>query len=115
LLALVNTATVADAAKSVGMSERSAYRHMADPAFAARWQEMRSHRLAAALKELQDGAGEAVLCLRRNLTCGSPAAEIRAAAAILDFGMRATELLDLTARVEALEEMGELRYGKRGA
>jgi hypothetical protein len=47
--------------------------------------------------------GQAVETLGRNLACGRPTAENRAAVAILEQATRGVELLDLAARVEALE------------
>ena len=42
--------------------------------------------------------------LTRNLTCGTPSAEIAAAKAIIDQSLRAIELVDLAERVEQLEQ-----------
>lgn len=115
LLALANTPTVAEAARALEVSERTIFRYLATPEFAERWRQLRAERLNLALRALQDGAGEAVACLRRNLVCGVPSAEIRAAGAILEYGLRASELLDLQARVEALEALREVRYAGRSA
>jgi hypothetical protein len=50
---------------------------------------------------------EAVATLRKNLTCGKPSAENRAAATILEQATRGVELLDLCERVEQLEIRAE--------
>lgn len=115
LLALSNTPTVAEAARALEVSERTVFRYLATPEFAERWRQLRAERLNQALQALQDGAAEAVACLRRNLACGVPSVEIRAAGAILEYGLRASELLDLQARVEALEALREVRYAGRSA
>jgi hypothetical protein len=76
--------TVAEAAAAAGLSERSAYRRLADPLLRARVVELRAQMTSQAVGRLADAAADAVATLRRNLTCGSPAVEVRAAAAILD-------------------------------
>jgi hypothetical protein len=68
--------------------------------------------------QLQQATGEAVAALRRNLTCGTPAAEIAAAKAIIDQSVKGVELIDLAERVEALEQAahaGTDDEGKPGA
>jgi len=47
---------------------------------------------------------EALDALKRNLACGLPAIEVRAASALLDQSLRATELAGLEARLDALED-----------
>src|SRR5262249_22057205 len=50
------------------------------------------------------------------LTCGTPAAEARAAVSLLEFALRGVELTDLAAAVEAMKaEMEELKRGTPGA
>ncbi len=57
----------------------------------------------SALGSLQGASTEAVDCLRRNLSCGNPNAEVGAARTILDFTMRAKELIHLTEQLNDLE------------
>lgn len=59
----------------------------------------------AVVGRLQQAGGAAVDALVRNLTCGKPAAEIRAAVAVLDHAGRGLELGDLLERVEELEQL----------
>jgi hypothetical protein len=54
---------------------------------------------------LQRSAGKAVEALERNLDCGHPGGEIRAALGILDHAVKAVELIDLAERVEELEPL----------
>lgn len=105
LLALFNTPTVEAAATAAGVSQRTAWRWLSRPEFASRVQEMKRHRLQSALDELQSASLDAVRCLRRNLDCGVPSVEVRAAATILDLGLRATELLDLEERLATMEAL----------
>ena len=59
--------------------------------------------MEGAIGRLQQAATEAVTTLQRNLTCGTPAVEVRAATAILDQAIKAIELFDVVERVEQLE------------
>ena len=59
--------------------------------------------MEGAIGRLQQAATEAVAALQRNLTCGTPSVEVRAATAILDQAIKAVELFDLVERVEQLE------------
>ena len=52
---------------------------------------------------MQQATGQAVAALQRNLTCGHPGTEIRAALGILDHSVKAVELIDLMTRMEELE------------
>ena len=56
------------------------------------------------LSSLQTASIEALDALKRNLACGLPAIEVRAASALLDQSLRATELAGLEARLDALED-----------
>ena len=53
---------------------------------------------------LQTASIEALDALKRNVACGLPAIEVRAASALLDQSLRATELAGLEARLDALED-----------
>jgi len=52
---------------------------------------------------LHGATTEAVNCLRRNLNCGNPSAEVHAARTILDYTLRAREVFDLENRIALLE------------
>jgi hypothetical protein len=64
-----------------------------------------------AIGHLKQAATEAVATLRRNLTCGTPSVEVRAATAILDQATKAVELFDMVERVERLEARLEASGG----
>ena len=59
--------------------------------------------LAKATAQLCQVTGEAVEALRRNLACGNPQAEIRAAAIVLDMAYRGAEVEELAGRIDELE------------
>jgi hypothetical protein len=53
---------------------------------------------------LQAAGTEAIDALKRNLTCGTPAAEVQAAKAILDFTLKVREQFDHGHRIKQLED-----------
>jgi hypothetical protein len=105
LVALLNTSNVAEAAKGSGISQRSLFRFLADEGFARRLREARARAMEQAIADLQTTATDAVSCLRRNLECGQPSVEVRAAATLMDLALRAREQMELGLRVSELERL----------
>ena len=103
LAALLTESTIALAAKNVGISESTLLRWLAEPAFKARYRDARRQVVEATIGRLQQGASEAVDALTRNLKCGTPAVEVGAAKAMLEYDVKAVELVDVTDRLEELE------------
>jgi len=102
IAALLKNATLAEAAASVGMSERTLRRWLRDPQFAADHRAAQREALDFAIAGLKQATG--VATLRRNLTAGVPSVEVRAATEILSQTARWQELDELAERVKALEE-----------
>jgi hypothetical protein len=86
------------------VSEATAQRWLKKPEFVAAYRRARRAVVEATIGRLQQAAVEAVEVLRRNMTCGVPAVEVRAAVAVLDQTLDGLELSDLAADVEALRE-----------
>jgi hypothetical protein len=109
LMALACGATVDNAARQAGISKRTAYRRLADPAFGRRLQQMRGDMVSRTSGTLTAAAGEAVrtlLELLKNPT--SSAVRLGAARAVLELGMKLREVAELEARLTVLEQhMGE--------
>ncbi|HLN32419.1 MAG TPA: hypothetical protein VK395_32120 [Gemmataceae bacterium] len=104
LFALVLGAAVEGAAKSVGISKRTAYRWLADPAVKARLCKMRSERLERSSTMLTVAGLEAVKTLLTLQAANQPApVRLGAARSILDFGMRLREHADFSQRLAELE------------
>ena len=103
IAALLACPTLEAAAERAGIDPATLRRWLADPSFAARYRAARRQVVEQAVSALQRAAGESVEALQRNLTCGTPTAEIAAAKAILDQAFRGMEVLDLAARIEQLE------------
>src|SRR5476651_820549 len=87
IAALLTEPTQATAAEKAGVSEATAQRWLRNERFQAAYRLARRAIVEAAVGKLQLVTGEAVEVLRRNLTCGKPAVEIRAAALILERAM----------------------------
>ena len=59
--------------------------------------------MARARSSLQTASIVALGALKRNVACGVPSVEVRAAAILLEQSLRATELAAMEARLDALE------------
>lgn len=105
IAALLTEPTHAAAAAKAGVGERTLHRWLRRPEFEAAYREARRRIVDEAVGVLQRGAKASVETLLRNLNCGMPAAEIRAAQVVLDQVMKGTELLDVLARVDVLEKL----------
>lgn len=105
LTALLTAPSIAHAARSVGVGERTLRRWLdEDTAFRAAYRQARSEAMRQASARLQAAAGPAVdtLCELLGLT-KRPDIRVRAALGILTAAAKAEELENLAARVEALE------------
>lgn len=103
IVALLAHPSTAKAAKASGVSESTIWRWLQDDTFRKHYRDAQEKVFDGALGSLQGAMTAAVDCLMRNLTCKNPSAEVSAAKTILDFTMKARELLDLADRVEELE------------
>jgi hypothetical protein len=103
IVALLAHPTMPDAAKAAGVSETTLWRWLQRDDFRKRYREAQEKVFDGALGSLHGATTEAVNCLRRNLSCGNPSAEVHAARTILDYTLRARELFDLEDRIALLE------------
>jgi hypothetical protein len=104
LTALASGQSVKSAARAAGVSERTAFRRVADPVFRQAVSQARAELLARAVGLLADSATEAAKTLRALLAAESEGVRVRAAVALLDAAMRGVELIDLAERLTALEK-----------
>ncbi len=109
IAALLSCRTVRRAAAKAGVSERSLHTWLTLPEFVAEYRAARKRIVEAALGRLQRSTAKAAAALERNLRCGRPADEIRAAAVILDNAVRAVEVLDLGEQIAELRQQIEGR------
>jgi DNA-binding MurR/RpiR family transcriptional regulator len=115
IVALLSNPKIKDAAAAAGVNEATVWRLIQRQDFQQRYREAQAKVFDGALGTLQGVTTEAVAALQRNLSCGTPSAEVAAAKAILDFTMKARELLDLGDRVKELERKQALRGGFTGS
>lgn len=103
ILALLANPTIPKAAKAAGISETTLWRWLQEDDFRAKYKEAQNKVFDGALSSLQGAATDAVDCLRRNLNCKTPAVQVQAARAILDFSLKAEQMFDLQTRISCLE------------
>ncbi len=84
LTALLESASIIEAAQISGLSEKTLRRYLEEKEFSDEYAAARRQIVESAVSGLQQAANEAVETLRRNLACDNPQAEIRAAQLILD-------------------------------
>lgn len=87
--ALLAGAHVENAAIAAGISVRTAYRRLADPAFRQRVEDARESLRASILSKLTDAASDAIDCLWELAREAEPGVRVRAAKALLDSLLRA--------------------------
>ena len=104
LLALACGATVENAARQAGISNRTAHRRLADEAFRQRLHEVRADMVQRTAGALTAAANEAVRTLVDLLKAPQPAAvRLGAARSVLELGMKVREAAELEQRLTALE------------
>ncbi len=109
LLALACGATVENAARKAGVSERTVYRRLAEPEFRRQLTDLRTDMVQRAAAMLTAASMEAVknLVALQNPSI-SAAVRLGAARSILELGTKLRESAGLEERLAALEQ----RYGQ---
>jgi hypothetical protein len=103
IAALLTQPTLAKAAAECGVGERTLRRWTKEPLFAAAYQEARRQFLEMSLGRLQRASGRAVTRLIRLVDSPDARVATRAALGVIDRAVKAAELQDVLARLEALE------------
>jgi hypothetical protein len=105
LLALACGATVEVAARQAGVSESTAYRRLAEPAFRQRLQRVRADFVQRTAGTMTAAATEAVRTLLELLKpAAPPPVRLGAAKAVLEIGVKLREIAEVEERLAALEE-----------
>ena len=106
LSALLTEPTVETVAVKAGITPRTLYRWLNAPPFVAAYREARRQAVQRATGRLQQAANDAVTTLQDVMTdTTAPApARVTAAKSVLEMAIKAVEIEDLTARIEALEQ-----------
>lgn len=97
VIALARGATVADAAAEAGLSERTAWRRLAEPEVRRCVAEAQAALLQQSVAALADAATRAVETLVAVLDCDDPRAATAAAKVILDYALPRQEALERAA------------------
>src|SRR5262245_36810844 len=113
--ALLSEPTVEKAAKKVGVSEKTLRNWSRDPAFQELLSQARLAILERTIGRVLMTQEKAVETLEKNLTCGNPAAQNRAAELLLTFGRAGVEQLDLARQLAELnQQITELKRHEHG-
>jgi hypothetical protein len=105
IVALMTQPTIEAAAAASGIANVTMWRWMRLPEFQQQYQIARRRIIENALGSLQQATSLAVETLVRNLSCGQPGTEVRAAQEILNQSVKALELFELESRLESLEKI----------
>ena len=103
--ALLAQPTVAQAADAAGVGEWTLYRWLSDAGFRRAYEDARRRAFREALGRLNGAAREAVEALREVLRdeAARPGERVAASRALLDFGLRATQEIEIEERLAQLE------------
>jgi hypothetical protein len=103
IIALMNSGTLAAAAKKADVCERTLRNWLQRDDFLSAWRQARRQVLEGAIATLQGRSQSAARALLRNVSCGKPATEVRAAEAVLTRAIEGVKLLELEVRLSILE------------
>lgn len=109
ITALLGCPTFEAAATLLRIDVSTLRRWMRDEAFQEAYRDARKRLMETSITRLQQVSERAVATLEKNLTCGQPATEVRAAVAVLEYAGKGYKQLNLEDRLLALEEAAEQR------
>ncbi len=104
LTALLESATITDAANICGLNEKTLRRYLEDPEFQKEFRTARRMIFEQNIVRLQSLHAGAIDTLKRNLTCENPSVEVRAAQIIIEGNRKDFETLDILERLEKIED-----------
>ncbi len=114
LVALLETPSVRDAAKSSGVSEATIYNFLRDSEFKTAYREARRQTVETAIAQMQNAASEAVDRLKELQYCENPAVAARCAQIIFENSIKGMETLDILERLEILEDEHKKQIEENG-
>jgi hypothetical protein len=103
IAALLEESSIAKAAERCGLSERTLRRWLQRDDFRESFNQAKRTIMESTVARLTAASGKAADALAKNVECGNPGVEIRAADILLNQISRLGELQDLQHRVEVLE------------
>ena len=95
------------AATEAGVSTRSAFRQLTDPAFRRRVAELRADMLSRATGKMADGMSDAAATLRKLLKAKSEGVRLGACRAMLELGVKLRDSVELEERFAEVERRQE--------
>lgn len=107
IAALLSEPTIARAAQSVGIGERTLRRWLADPTFRERFAAVRRELVELSLARIESGvpkAVDALLDIVQGFDDATPAARVAAARVLIEKATEARDSEGLVERVRRLEE-----------
>jgi hypothetical protein len=104
VLALARGLSVAKAAESAGLSERTVHRRLQDPGFRQQINEVRATLVERAAGRLAGGMTAAAATLTKLLTARSETVRLGSARALLELAVKIRESVELESRILALEQ-----------
>ncbi len=114
LAALLESATITEAAKKCGLSEKTLRRYLEDAEFQKEFRAARRVVFEQNIVRLQSLHTGAVETLERNLNCENPSVEVRAAQIIIEGNRKDFETLDILERLEKIEDEHQKQIEENG-
>ena len=114
IVALLTHSNVQEAAKACGQSETTLWRWQQEPVFATAYAQARRQAMEQALSALQKATGTATATLLAIMqdTQAPASARVTSARSVLEYAFKGVELLEMEARLAALEEALDRPEGK---
>ncbi len=104
LNALLESATITEAAQKCGLNEKTLRRYLDDAAFQTEFRAARRALFEQNIVRLQSLHAGAVDTLERNLNCENPSVETRCAQIVIESTRKDFETLDILTRLEKIED-----------
>lgn len=101
---LIKSGSRKEAADRAGVSVGTIDRWHKNREFQIMLTKAQSEATRSITSQVWNALHDATHTLQRNLNCGTPASEIRAASAMFDIALRLRDALDVNDRLSALEE-----------
>lgn len=109
IAALLSSETHTEAARKIGVSDRTLRGYLADPEFYQEYTRRKRQLVSEATKQLQTSYNSAIKALRGIVESetSSENGKISAARALLEYGARFTEATDILERLDSIEEIAK--------
>ena len=106
ITALLTSDTQSEASAKAGISDRTLRSYLADPSFNAEYQRRKQKIFTDATRQIQSCLKAAITTLKEIITNknSSEKSKISASRALLEYGLKFTEITDIMVRLEALEK-----------